>query len=284
MLPIGAMGIKANDMACARLVLKNLEHIFALPADTDAWGLAACVDQRVLFTKGPLIGSLPSISQVAEKSVGDCALWQFRKREDLRPVKLSSPNTNLGPFRFKAHAATIIGGPQNADEANENREFLLHSMPNFLSRALEGYSEGEALFFAIVAEMGNAGLLEPSMVDLRSAARAISRVFKALPVKAPRMVELSNGIDILHVSQGLNSVLVSVQGAEELANHNTVSDLKCLQAKLRRFHGHLSFSDVALGRRKQISAPEWAHLKIMPKNSCYLLGSNEIVEEINSEC
>lgn len=281
MFAVHAIGLKSNDIECARLVFAHLEDTFCLPSNTDAWGMASCVDQCVLFSKGPLANGVPSLGQISQKSLGDCVLWQFRTDSDLRPNKAGAENSNLGPFRYKNLAATVVGGPQTPDEANGNREFLLRTMPTFLSRALVGYSEAEALFFGVAAEMYCAGIMDCSVPDLRSSVGSVLKVLNSLPVKTPRSIELTNGVDIVHVSFDQTSTVLMVNDIEHLVQRENNVDSKYQTQRLNSFRGNFSFSNVALGRRKKIKGPDWSEIITMPKNSSFFLGQDMNIEKIS---
>lgn len=267
MFPARTIAIKATDMNYARLALQHLEQFFPLPPDADAWGLATCVDQRVLLSKNPVLTTAATLSEVTQKLSGECSLLQFRTSTELRPFKHGASANNLGPFRFKNFAAAIIGGPQNPDEANANREFILTRLPKFLSRALEGYSENEALFFFIIAQVHAQGKLEQAASDISAVSSCLGQICKQLPVKSPRSIDFSNSIDICHYSHDSISAVLRIKDAEGLAynlSHNQ-------RERMKHFRATITFGDLKLGRRKKIALPEWAHFEAMPKNAAYVL-------------
>lgn len=153
-MEIRAFGLLVNDPRRTHYAMHTLEKYFTLSPNIDGYGVATCANNSVLLTRAP--GKLDKVplAHLVGPLNGPCALGQFRRKNDIRPFKSSMLSANLGPYRYKDIAGVVIGGAENPDTLNADREKLLNLLPDNLSRMVTGMTEGEVFFYAIVSKLG----------------------------------------------------------------------------------------------------------------------------------
>ena len=282
---VRALGLSQSDPLRGPVALDTLAAIFEVPADADGAGVATIVDGSALLSHvkfgrgpaadGPSAGArvLPPLSRVVGVPRGRTAIVQLSTPTELRPKALGG-NVDVGPFRARGYAAAIVGGPQDADAAAASRDRLLADLPDALTRCLTGKSEAEAFFLACLAWLQRRGVLErthdnaPLMLE---AVRAVDAVCGA----PPRQVSLSNGTDVWHISRGLPSALVVVQGLDDDiagAIDPQLADSSTARERNRRYRGTFCAGALTALLRPADVVPAGCTLTILPDETAVLFG------------
>lgn len=234
-----ALGLLASDPQRCHVALTALEPLLAVPEDADGAGIGACVDAAALLTRKPSMPEGATFADLVGPQKGRTAVVQLRLASDVRP-STESPN-NLGPWRHKGYACAVIGGPTSADHAGTLRDKLSSELPDFLHRCVRGQTEGEAFFFALLAELHGRGMLErePTGEAVAEAVRAVVKRTDDLP----RHVVLANGTSLVLVSHEMTTGIVRVDGLDEeiaISLDPTLSDSSLARERLRRFRAVIS--------------------------------------------
>jgi hypothetical protein len=230
MADVSALGLLQNDPHRGPVALRTLDAIVGIPELADAAGVATVVDGAALVSRGrlPAAGSSraaatgrSSWAAVVGAPRGRASVVQLGAVGDVRPAGVDQ-SLNLGPFRARAYAAAIVGGPQDADAAAASRERLLRDVPDFLRRCVVGRSEGEAFLLAVLARVHARGLLDAAHDNVAALLDATQAVLDASAADgaaaAPRHVTLTNGVEVLHVARGSHAAIVTVAGlADDVA-------------------------------------------------------------------
>lgn len=231
-----ALGLLSSDPQRCHVALTSVASLLRVPPNADGAGIGSCVDAAALLTRKPTMPPRATFADLVGPLKGRTAVVQLRVSSDVRPVT-ESPN-NLGPWRLKSYACAVIGGPTSADHAGTLRDKLVKELPDFLHRSVRGQTEGEAFFFAVLAELHANGVLEraPAAEIVADAVRAVIRRTDELP----RHVVLANGTSLVLVSHEMRTGIVRVDGLDEdiaTTLDPTLSDSSLARERLRRFRG-----------------------------------------------
>jgi hypothetical protein len=230
------LGLSHNDPLRGPVALQTLSRMFAIPADADGAGVASVVDGAALLSHQRLGPGGSTLGAVVGTPKGRTAVVQFSTTRELRPGGAFEA-TSRGPFRARAFAAAVLGGPQDADEAASARERLVADLPDPLRRCIVGRSEGEAWFLAILAELHRRGLLDRAHDN---GPRLLEAVLAVDDGRHPRQLLLTNGVDVLHFARGLPSAVVVVHGLDDViaADVNPMlADSSTARERNRRYVG-----------------------------------------------
>jgi hypothetical protein len=206
-----ALGLSHNDPLRGPVALQTLSRVFAVAADADGAGVASIVDGAALLSHQRLEPGSASLASVIGTPKGRTAVAQFSTPRELRPAGAFEA-TSRGPYRARAWAAAVVGGPQDPDEAAAIRERLVADLPDPLRRCLVGKSEAEARFLAILAVLHRRGLLDRAHDN---GPQLLDAVLAVDDGRHPRQLTLTNGVDVLHVARGLPSAVVIVRGLDD---------------------------------------------------------------------
>jgi hypothetical protein len=206
-----ALGLSHNDPLRGPVALQTLSRLFAIPAEADGAGVASIVDGAALLSHQRLDPGRTSLGAVVGMPKGRTAIAQFSTTRELRPGG-AFESTSRGPFRARAFAAAVLGGPRDADEAASARERLVADLPDPLRRCVVGRSEGEAWFLAILAELHRRGILDRAHDH---GPRLLEAVLAIDDGRHPRQLTLTNGVDILHFARGMPSAVLVLQGLDD---------------------------------------------------------------------
>jgi len=154
-----AIALKTNEPQLIRPVLNQIKNL-QFPKLIDGYGVANCIENEVFLSKIPGPRENLPIDFWADSAKSNCILAQVRTPQELRPQKVYNPDDILAPFRLHGCAASILGGPQQADAAFANREKLITDLPDFLAGQVKESSEAEGLFLSIIHEMHKRSLLD----------------------------------------------------------------------------------------------------------------------------
>jgi hypothetical protein len=205
-----ALGLAHNDPSRGSTALLTFSRAFCVPRDADAAGVACVVDGASLLSHQRL-DTGASLSSVVGTPKGHAVVAQFSTPRELRPNG-AFETASRGPFRARAWAAAVVGGPQDPDEAAAARERLVASLPDPLRRCLVGKSEGEAWFLAVLSVLHRRGLLERTGEGVGAVLGAVAEVDDG---RHPRHLTLTNGVDLIHFARGFPSVIVRVAGLDD---------------------------------------------------------------------
>ena len=280
MVSARAIGLMVNDPQRAHLALYALADQVRMPEGSDGFGVAVSVDGSVLLSRVPGVAAEATLAALIGPLKGRCAVVQVRSQDELRP---HGPDTgaNLGPFRARAFAGAVVGGPQDPDEAALSRDALLATVPDFLKRSINGQSEGEAFFLAAIARLHTKGLLEGNAARGRALAEAIQETLEAAPICTARHVSLTNGFEVVHVSQGMPSAILTVAGiSEQVANlvDPTLADSSMGRERLRRFRGVLALGGLDQPLKANATLPSGFTVHALPLGASALIGRELQVE------
>lgn len=248
-----ALGIVMNDPPRGHVALHALRQLLPPPATVDAVGYGTCVDGNVLLTRLPAFGGDRELSSLVGPMRGRVSLVHLRDGSELSPPR--DPARNLGPYRFRGFACVVLGGAHRADDATASREAFTAELPDFLSRSLQGQSEGEAFFFAVLARLYRQGWLERPQLDARALGEAIAETQGLRSPSPPRHVVFATGAEVVHASFQVPGALLTLEGltpADADALDPTLADTSPGRERLRRFRacvslGSLGSSDSAGG-------------------------------------
>jgi hypothetical protein len=213
MVGVRALGLMCNDPQRGQLALHEAGGLVQMSEGADALGVASIVDGAALLSRLPALPAGAGLPDAVGPIKGRCAVVQVRVRSELRPHGPDG-HANLGPWRARSYAAAVVGGPQDADAASASREKLLAGLPDFLRRFIGGQSEGEAFFVAVLARLHARGLLDSPHQN----GTALAEVTKELVEKhggPARHVVITNGLELVQVSSGMPSAILTLQGLTE---------------------------------------------------------------------
>jgi hypothetical protein len=270
-----------NDPQRAHLALYALKDMVGLPKGADGIGVAVSVDGAVLLSRLPSMTEGATLAELVGPMKGRCAVVQVRTADELRPRTtpyggMADATDNLGPFRARAFAGAVVGGPQDGDEASAQRDALLADLPDFLRRSVAGHAEGEAFFFAVLARLHRQGVLDVPGPKARFVAAAVKEVLDACGSKAPRHVAITTGLEVVHVAHGMPSALVTVEGlSEEVANRvdPTLCDSSMGRERLRRFRGALAIGALDVPLKATAPLPPGVGLTSLPEDAVAIIGN-----------
>ncbi len=271
-----AVAMAMNDPQRGHVALYALSELFGLPAHADGLGVAVSVDGAVLLSRLPSIAEGANLAGIVGPLKGRCAVIQVRTANELRPQGPVEGTDNLGPFRARAYAGAIVGGPQDGDEAAHAREELLADLPDFLRRSVSGRSEGEAFFFSVLARLHRKGMLETTQPKGQVLAAAIRETMDACASRAPRHVAITTGLEVVHVSLGMPSALLTIEGlSEAIANavDPTLADSSMGRERLRRFRGALALGGLDQPLKAASTVPAGVVLTTLPEDAAAIIGN-----------
>jgi hypothetical protein len=238
---VRALGLLQNDPARGAVALRTLDAVVGMPEHADAVGVATVVDGAALVSRTRLPSSSPtsSWSTTVGAPRGRATVVQVGVAEELRPAGIDQ-TLHRGPFRTRAYAAAVVGGPQDADAAAASRERLLRELPDFLRRCVVGRSEGEAFFLAVLARVHARGLLEAAHDNAGALLDATRAVLDDVDGggSTQRHVTITNGVEVLHLARGAGSAVVTVAGlADDVAAgvDPTLADSSTARERNRRY-------------------------------------------------
>ena len=154
----------ANLLGC---LLRRLAGKVTLGPSEPASGVGFFQSDDVLLRKRPLGGQEPAIERLAEGIESEAVLLSSGV---VGPSRAFSEQHTL-PFRFKRWLFALAGQPEVLTPA---RAALVTALPEYLRRAVKGESAGESLFFTFLARLRDAGRLDDTDVDAKTAARALA--------------------------------------------------------------------------------------------------------------
>lgn len=250
---IRALGLAHNDPSRGPVALQTLARIFCVPRDADGAGIACVVDGASLLSHQRLHGGA-SLADVVGSPKGHAVVAQFSTPRELRPSG-AFETASRGPFRARAWAAAVIGGPQDNDEAASARERLVAGLPDSLRRCLVGKSEGEAWFLAVLAALHRRGMLDRAVGDVAPLLDAVAEVDDG---RHSRHLTLTNGIDVMHVARGLPSVIVRVMGLDDAVAagiNPLLADSSTARERNRRYIGSFCVGALDAPLRTDVTLP-----------------------------
>lgn len=272
MVGVRALGMMCNDPQRGAVALHELAGLAELPAHADGIGTAGIVDGAALLSRLPALVPEKGLADLVGPIQGRCAVVQVRVRDELRPTGPAG-NHGQGPFRARSYAAAVLGGPQDADGASASREQLLQGVPDFLRRFVGGAAEGEALFIAILARLHVLGALESPHDNGARLAQATREVV-AKAGGGPRHVTLTNGVEIVHVSLGMPSAVVTLGALSEATANRvdpTLADSSMGRERLRRFRGVVALGGLDAPLKASTAMPDKATLQVMSESAAVLI-------------
>jgi hypothetical protein len=261
--PIGfhALGMVHNDPLRGPVALRSLEACVQLPDEADGLGMATVVDGAALLSRSRLLAtshvtsssSIPPTSPPTMSSSRSWASLVGVPRGRTTVLQVSMPTAPLvagldqglrsGPFRARAYAASVVVGPHAVDQAAATRERLMAELPDFLRRCVVGDSEAEAFFLATLGRLHKNGRLEAVHENVDPILAAVHEVMALVDdvhgAAGPhRQVTLTNGVDVVQVSRGVRSAVMSVQGLGDdiaAAMDPTLADSSTARERNRRY-------------------------------------------------
>lgn len=235
MVLIRAAGIKVNDTAAAQMMLQALETYLEVPPQLDGSGVATCKDSTVLLKKVPSALQNSRLSHLLGDVKGHVGLMQVRTAQELRPIRGSLEPKHLGPFRWHAFAAAVVGGYEQADSAHANREELYAQLPDFLRRGVVGYNENEAFFFHLLSCGLKDGTFNAPLVNIQQVGRLIRQVLEQ-DLATNRSVIFSTGVELAIACKGNSGYMVSLVG-QDIAELSLACDDPVMRARMNDFKG-----------------------------------------------
>jgi hypothetical protein len=281
---VRAVGIRTNDPQRVEVALFALKHLFGMPEKSDGYGVATFIDDSVLLTRVPGVSHGKCLADLATSLKGASALMQIREQGELRPHSYQAADANLGPFRLHNFAASIVGGPQNADEASACREELLAGLPEFMRGSVSGQTEAEALFLNIVAECYKYSGLDQRYPDPQKVVDAVRLVEAKIKSKHPRSVLFATGREVIHVSHQVPSVGLLVEGLSfEMAENRSAAfiDSATARERLRQFRGAFSFAGLKKPFKSDVLLPAGVTIKSFAEGTCYVLGKDASIRMLS---
>jgi hypothetical protein len=146
-------------------VLRRLSGTVSLGGPQPAAGVGFFQSDDVLLRKRPL-NAVPDAARLAEGVESEAALICSGGAG----VRSFNEGTTL-PFRFKRWLFAMAGEP---DSLAPIRSTLLDGLPAFLRRSVKGDAAAEALFFAFLSRLRDAGRLDDIDVDAQTAGRSLA--------------------------------------------------------------------------------------------------------------
>jgi len=265
------LGLSHNDPLRGPVALQTLSRLFCVPADADGAGVASVVDGAALLSHQRLGPGSVSLGGVVGAPRGRTAVAQFSTTRELRPGGPFEA-TSRGPFRARAFAAAVLGGPRDADEAASARERLVAGLPDPLRRCVVGRSEGEAWFLAILAELHRRGVLDRAHDNGPQLLEAVLAVDDG---RHPRQLTLTNGIDVLHFARGLPSAVVVVQGLDDAIAADVsplLADSSTARERNRRYVGAFCVGALDAPLRVDVAMPAGCTVTRLADGGACLVG------------
>lgn len=234
MIRARSIGLMVTDPQRGHVALHAMAPLLTVPEDLDGLGVGMCVDGAVLLSRKPSPDTETGLARLVGPLKGRCGVVRLRDASEMRPARTSS--ANLGPFRWRHFACTVVGGPQGADEAGESRDRLVNELPDFLRRSVAGQSESEAFFYSCLAELHEAGQLDraPRGAAIVDAVRSVI----ARTADGPRHVAIATGLEVITVARGLAGAILFAEGLDESIAEEldpTLVDSSMGRERLRRF-------------------------------------------------
>jgi len=207
------LAIHQSDASLLGCVLRKLSGTVSLGGPQPAAGVGFFQSDDVLLRKRPLTG-VPDAARLAEGVESEAALICSGG------VGLSARAFNEGhtlPFRFKRWLFAAAGEPDSLIPA---RGTLLNGLPSFLRRSVKGDTAAEALFFAFLSKLRDAGRLDDLDVDAQTAARSLAaavgaaeRAFEQLQKPLPGLaLVVTNGRVLAALRRGHPLSLGTIDG------------------------------------------------------------------------
>jgi hypothetical protein len=275
MVSARAIGLMLNDPQRGHAALHAVRGALKLPANADAVGVASCVDGSVLLTRRPSLPPGTDLARLTGPLKGRTALVQLRIASELRPPRAET--TTIGPFRSRQLACAVVGGPQDPDRAAQARERWVAALPDFLRRNVGSNAEGEAFFFAIVAELHKLGVVDRGAPPPPETVVAAIRAVLALDDKTPRHVMFATGADVVHVSRGFDNAIIRLDGiAEEVAADldPTLADSSIARERLRRFRALIALGALDMPFEDTRGLPAGATIARQATDCAVILGKD----------
>jgi hypothetical protein len=274
MVTARALGLSFNDPQRGHVALHTVAGLFSLPPNADGIGVAVSVDGSVLLSRVPSVPPGAVAADLVGPLKGRCAVVQVRTADELKPHGRDGAD-NLGPFRARAFAGAVVGGPQDADEAAMSRDRLLADVPDFLRRSLGGQTEAEAVFFAVLARLHKKGLLDSPHPKGRELCDAIREVLEQASSKAPRHVAVTTGLEVVQVSRGMPSSILTLTGLPEAVANRvdpTLTDSSMGRERLRRFKGMVALGGQDQPIKATTTLPPGITLQSLPPDAAAIIG------------
>lgn len=163
------LAIHQSDASLLGCLLRRLAGKVSLGPREPAAGVGFFQSDDVLLRKRPLAGQDPAPEKLAEGVESEAALI-CSGAVGRNTGRAFSEQMTL-PFRFKRWLFATAGKP---DALSPVRAALLEGLPDYLRRSVKGDSATEALFFAFLSRLRDAGRLDDHDVDALTAARALA--------------------------------------------------------------------------------------------------------------
>ena len=163
------LAIHQSDASLLGCLLRRLAGKVSLGTAEPAAGVGFFQSDDVLLRKRPLAGQDPAPEKLAEGVESEAALICSGA---VGSSTSRAFNEQLAlPFRFKRWLFACAGQP---GALSPIRAVLLQALPDYLRRSVKGDSATEALFFAFLSRLRDAGRLDDHDVDAVTAARALA--------------------------------------------------------------------------------------------------------------
>ena len=182
------LAIHQSDASLLGCILRRLAGKVSLGSVERATGVGFFQSDDVLLRKRPSAGKEAHPEKLAEGIESEAALICSGAVGTVNRNASFNEQTAL-PFRFKKWLFAAAGQP---DGLAPIREALIKGVPDYLRRSVKGDSATEALFFAFLTKLRDAGRLDDQDVDALTAARALAaavgeaeRVFEQLGQPLP---------------------------------------------------------------------------------------------------
>ena len=162
------LAIHQSDASLLGCVLRRLAGKVSLGPAQPTAGVGFFQSDDVLLRKRPSSGQQPLPELLAEGVESEAAL--ICSGAVSGPGSARSEAMTL-PFRFKKWLFAAAGAPEALSPI---RATLLEGLPDYLRRSVKGDSAAEALFFAFLSRLRDAGRLDDHDVDAPTVARALA--------------------------------------------------------------------------------------------------------------
>jgi glutamine amidotransferase len=160
------LAIHQSDASLLGCLLRRLAGKVSLGPSQPTAGVGFFQSDDVLLRKRPSAGQQPLPERLAEGVESEAALicsGAVSGHAFSEAVTL--------PFRFKRWLFAAAG---EAEALSPIRAALLERLPDYLRRSVKGDSAAEALFFAFLSRLRDAGRLDDHDIDASTAARALA--------------------------------------------------------------------------------------------------------------